>query len=193
MDVVISPNERSAMKDIMNDLQEILFEREAIQQRVDELAEQITNDYESGDLVLITILRGGLIFLADLSRKLKLRHTFDVVGASSYGQHTESSGQVLITKDVEIRLQGKDILLVEDIYDTGRTLRVVRDLLQVHGPRSIEICSLFVKDRPRSYEMPIRYVGFQIPNVFVVGYGLDYNEQYRHLDCLGVLKPEIYT
>ncbi len=181
------------MKNIMNDLQEILFDRETIQRRVQELADQITADYASGDLVLITILRGGMIFLADLSRGLKLRHTYDVVGAASYGQHSESAGQVLITKDVEIRLQGKDILLVEDIYDTGRTLRVVRDLLQVHGPKSIEICSLLVKNRPRAYDMPIRYVGFEIPNVFVVGYGLDYDEQYRHLDCVGILKPEIYS
>jgi len=183
----------NAMKNIMNDLQEILFDRETIQRRVQELADQITADYASGDLVLITILRGGMIFLADLSRGLKLRHTYDVVGAASYGQHSESAGQVLITKDVEIRLQGKDILLVEDIYDTGRTLRVVRDLLQVHGPKSIEICSLLVKNRPRAYDMPIRYVGFEIPNVFVVGYGLDYDEQYRHLDCVGILKPEIYS
>ena len=181
------------MNRLMNDLQEILFDDETVQKRIDELAEEISRDYASGELVLITILRGGLIFLADLSRRLKIRHTFDVVGASSYGTHSESSGQVLITKDVEIKLQGKDILLVEDIYDSGRTLRVVRDLLQVHGPRSIEVCSLIVKDRPRTYEIPIKYVGFRIPNVFVVGYGLDYNEQYRHLNCVGVLKPEIYS
>lgn len=181
------------MKRLFNDLQETLFDREAIQKRVAELAAEISKDYASGDLVLITILRGGLIFLADLSRQLTLRHTFDVVGASSYGPHSESAGQVLITKDVEIKLQGKDILLVEDIYDSGRTLRVVRDLLQVHGPHSIEVCSLIVKDRPLAFEIPIKYVGFHIPNVFVVGYGLDYNEQYRHLDCVGVLKPEIYT
>jgi len=178
---------------LLNDLQEVLFDRPTIDRRVGELAEQISAEYADGDLVLITILRGGLIFLADLSRRLTIPHTFDVVGASSYGTHTESSGQVLITKDVEIKLHGKDILLVEDIYDTGRTLRVVRDLLQVHGPKSVEVCSLIVKERPRTYEVPIRYVGFTIPNVFVVGYGLDYNENYRHLDCVGVLKPEIYS
>jgi hypoxanthine phosphoribosyltransferase len=175
------------------DLQDILYDHEAIKRRVGELADEISSDYASGNLILVTILRGGLIFLSDLSRSLSISHTYDVVGASSYGPHAESSGQVLITKDIEISLREKDVLLVEDIYDTGRTLRVVRDLMQVHGPKSLEICSLLVKDHPRSHEVPIKYVGFHIPNLFVVGYGLDYEEQYRHLSCIGVLKPEIYS
>ena len=180
------------MKELQEDLERVLFDGEAIQRRVDELAAQISQDYASGDLALVTIMRGGLFFLTDLSRRLTIRHTFDVVGASSYGPHVESSGQVLVTKDVEVPLQGRDVLLVEDIYDTGRTLRVVRDLLLARGPRSLEICSLLVKNCPRTAEIPIRYIGFHIPNVFVVGYGLDYAEQYRHLSCIGVLKPEIY-
>ncbi|MCX7012551.1 MAG: hypoxanthine phosphoribosyltransferase [Candidatus Sumerlaeota bacterium] len=181
------------MTDMMSDLEKVLFDGETINQRIAELADEISRDYTDGELVLVTVLRGGLIFLADLSRRISIRHTFDVVGATSYGPHVESSGQVLITKDVEVPLQGRDVLLVEDIYDTGRTLHVVRDLLQVHDPRSLEICSLLVKDRPRSQEIPIKYIGFHIPNVFVVGYGLDYDEQYRHLNCVGVLKKEIYS
>jgi hypoxanthine phosphoribosyltransferase len=177
----------------MKDLDHVIFTREEIERRTVELAADISTDYASGDLVLVTILRGGLIFLADLSRQISISHTFDVVGAASYGPRSESSGQVLITKDVEVPLQGRDIILVEDIYDTGRTLRVVRDLLHVHDPRSLEICSLLVKDRPRAKEIPIKYIGFSVPDVFVVGYGLDYNERYRHLDCIGVLKPEVYS
>ncbi len=176
-----------------DDLERVIYTREQIDKRTSELGAEISADYASGDVVLITILRGGLIFLADLSRQVSIPHTFDVVGAASYGPRTESSGQVHITKDVEVPLRGRDIILVEDIYDTGRTLRVVRDLLHVHDPRSLEICALLVKDRPRIQEMSIKYVGFTVPDVFVVGYGLDYNEQYRHLDCIGVLKPEIYT
>lgn len=180
-------------KDLRADLAEVLFEPEAISLRVKDLASQISEDYGEADLVLVTVLRGGLIFLADLSRHLALPHTYDVIGASSYGPHAESTGQVLITKDVEIPLHGRDVLLVEDIYDTGATMRVVLDLLRVHAPRSLEICSFLVKDRPRETPIPIKYVGFTIPNRFVVGYGLDFDERYRHLDCVGILKPEIYS
>lgn len=180
------------MSDMREDLSEVLFDAEAIDSKVTELAELISTDYAGKDLTLVAILRGALIFMADLSRRLTIPHAFDVVGAASYGSGTHSSGQVLITKDVEIPLQDRNVLLVEDIYDTGRTLRVVRDLLQVHGPRSLEICSFLIKDRPRDVSIPIKYAGFEIPNRFVVGYGLDYDEQYRHLPCIGVLKPEIY-
>ena len=180
------------MRQALDDLERVLFDKASIDRKVEELAAEISRDYESDDLVLVTVLRGGIFFLADLSRKLSIRHTFDLVGASSYGDRAQSDGQVLITKDVEIPLADRNVLLVEDIYDTGETMKVVCDLLRVHGPKSLEICALLIKDRPRRHELPVRYAGFHVPNVFVVGYGLDYGERYRHLNCIGVLKPEIY-
>ncbi len=175
------------------DIKKILINKEQIQEKITELAEQISKDYAKGDLVLISILKGGLIFLADLSRKLSIEHTFDMVGAMSYGHSMTSSGKVIITKDIDIDISGKDVLLIEDIYDTGLTLKAVKDLIQLHAPRSIEVCVLLEKEKGnRSAPIPIKYVGFSVPDVFVVGYGLDFDEKYRNLEYIGILKESVY-
>lgn len=180
--------------DIHPDIKEVLITKEEIQKKIDELAKQISRDYQSGELVLVSILKGGVIFLADLSRKLTIDHSFDMVGAMSYGSSTTSSGNVIITKDIDIEVTGKDVLLIEDIYDTGRTLRAVRDLIMLHSPRQIDICVLLYKEKKnRAVELPIKYIGFHIPDVFVVGYGLDYSEKYRNLEYIGVLKESVYS
>jgi len=178
---------------LMNDLENVLFTEEQIREKVKELADAISNDYRNRDLVLVGVLKGGVIFLSDLCRMIPIPHSFDMVAASSYGSETSSSGHVIITKDVELPLKGKDVLLIEDIYDTGNTLRVVKELIEVHSPRSLEICSLLWKEKSsRTDIIPIKYVGFRVPDVFVVGYGLDFNEKYRNLACIGVLKKELY-
>ncbi len=177
-----------------SDLESVLFTEEQIRIRAKELADEISRDYQGRDLVLISILKGGIIFLADLSRLLTIPHSYDMVGASSYGARTSSSGHVIITKDVDVPLKDRDILLIEDIYDSGNTLFVVRELLDVHTPRSVEICAFLWKEKKeRVREIPVKYIGFQIPDVFVVGYGLDYNQKYRNLPCIGILKKEMYT
>jgi len=177
-----------------NDLEYVLFPEDKIEQRIAELSSEIVRDYQGKNLVLVGILKGGIIFLSDLTRRIPIPHSYDIVGASSYGDGITSSGHVIITKDVEIPLKDRDVLLIEDIYDTGTTLKVVKDLLLVHGPRSLEICALLWKEKKnRRYDIPIRYIGFSVPDVFVVGYGLDYNEKYRNLRCIGVLKKEFYS
>lgn len=175
------------------DIQEVLFTAEDIQRRVTELGKQISKDHEGRELVLVSILKGGVIFLADLTRAITIPHAYDMVGAASYGTSITSSGQVTITKDVESNLLDKDVIVIEDIYDTGRTLKVICDLLKLHNPRSLDVCALLIKDKPREFSVPIKYHGFHIPDEFVVGYGLDYGEIYRNLPHIGILKPEIYS
>lgn len=174
------------------DLETVLLTKEQIEQRVTELAREICEDYKDKNLVLVAVLKGGIIFMADLTRKLTIRHSYDVVGASSYGKSTVSSGQVIITKDIDIDVSNRDVLLVEDIYDTGRTMKAVCDLIWLHAPNTLEICTFLYKEKSRPSDLPIRYIGFRIPDKFVVGYGLDYNEQYRNLACIGVLKKQVY-
>jgi len=178
---------------LQDDLEYVILTEEQIRKRIAELAREIERDYAGKELVLVSILKGGVIFLADITREINIPHSYDMVGASSYGSQTSSSGRVTITKDVTVLLKHKCVLLVEDIYDTGSTLKVVKDLLEVHSPLSVEVCALLWKEKKkRHHEVPIKYIGFKIPDVFVVGYGLDYNEKYRNLRCIGVLKKEIY-
>ncbi|MCX7019764.1 MAG: hypoxanthine phosphoribosyltransferase [Candidatus Sumerlaeota bacterium] len=181
-----------ASNELFGDLSHILFTREQIADRVARLGRQISEDYAGQQLVLINILKGGIVFLADLMRSITIPHSFDVIGASSYRGGTSTTGKVIITKDVELDLRGRNILLVEDILDTGHTLSVVCELLKIQEPASFEICCLLNKKRPRNFKTPIKYVGFDIPDEFVVGYGLDYRERYRNIGCVGVLKPEVY-
>lgn len=178
-----------------DDIQEVLFSPEQIRTRVAELGADITRDYEGKSLVLVGILRGALVFLSDLSRAIPIPHSWDMVGASSYGTSTTSSGRVQITKDVEVDLRGKHVLVIEDIYDSGRTLRAIRDLLRVHRPESIELCAFLYKNKgpgERAAELDIKYRGFSIDDHFVVGYGLDYSEIYRNLPYVGILKRRVY-
>jgi hypoxanthine phosphoribosyltransferase len=175
-------------------LTKVLFTEEQIQKRVSELGAEITQDYHDKQLVMVGILRGALIFLSDLSRSIALPHSWDMCGAASYGSSVISSGRVQITKDIEVDVRDKDVIVVEDIYDSGRTLRAICDLLRVHQPSTIEVCTLLYKHKARrTNEVSVKYRGFEMNDEFVVGYGLDYNEYYRNLGCIGVLDPKIYT
>lgn len=163
----------------------LLYSRDQIARRVSELARVISADYADADLVLIGILRGAFVFLADLIRQLTVPVVIDFVGAASYGSRTETSGQVAITKGAQVPLSGRDLLLVEDIEDTGVTLQAIRNKLKELGPRSIKVCTLIDKRERRLVDVPVDYVGFKVDRGFIVGYGIDYAEQYRYL-------PDIY-
>ncbi|GAB4316537.1 MAG: hypoxanthine phosphoribosyltransferase [Candidatus Sumerlaeia bacterium] len=170
-------------------ISEILISGERIQARIAALAGDIARDYAGRELVLVGVLKGSVMFLADLSRALTIPHVFDMVGAASYLGGTASTGSVIITKDIHLPIRDKHVLLVEDIYDTGRTMRVIVDLLKVHQPASLEICALLYKEKPHDEDMPVKYIGFRIPDRFVVGYGLDYDEHFRNLPFIAEFKP----
>jgi hypoxanthine phosphoribosyltransferase len=163
----------------------LLYSRDQIARRVSELAESISADYAGSDLVLIGILRGAFVFLADLIRQLTVPVAIDFVGAASYGSRTQTSGQVATTRELQLPVSGRDLLLVEDIEDTGVTLQAIQKNLKELGPRSVKVCTLIDKRERRLVDMPIDYVGFEIDKGFIVGYGIDYAEQYRYL-------PDIY-
>jgi hypoxanthine phosphoribosyltransferase len=176
-----------------NDVGEVLITFEQIRQKTEELGRQITEDYEGKELLLICVLKGGLMFLADLMREIRLPVEIDFMAVSSYGDATESSGVVRILMDLDQNVQGRHVLIVEDIIDTGRTLNYIIDNLRTRGPASIKVCTLLNKPARRELDMPLDYVGFTIPDRFVVGYGLDYGQIYRNLPFIGVLKPELYS
>ena len=174
------------------DMQEILFTREEVTARIRDLAAQIPRDYQGKSPAVIGILRGSFIFMADLVRELNLPLTLDFMSASSYGSGTVSSGLVDIKLDTSEPITGRDVLLVEDILDTGNTLSKLVAELKKRNPASIKLCVLLDKPDRRTQPIQADYVGFEVPNVFVVGYGLDYNEHYRNLPYVGILKPEAY-
>lgn len=176
-----------------DDVSEVLISHQQIRERTEELGRQITEDYDGKDPLLICILKGGLMFLADLMREVDLPLEIDFIAVSSYGDSTESSGVVRILMDLERNIQGRHVLIVEDIIDTGRTLSYIIENLRTRGPASIRVCTLLDKPARRELEIPIDYVGFAIPDRFVIGYGLDYGEIYRNLPFVGVLKPELYS
>jgi len=175
------------------DVSEILVTGEQIREKTAELAGQIAADYEGKDPLLVCILKGGLMFLADLIRQIHLPVEIDFIAVSSYGDATESSGVVRILMDLETNIRGRHVLIVEDIIDTGRTLNYIMQNLRTRGPASIKVCTLLNKPARRELDIPVDYVGFEIPDKFVVGYGLDYGEIYRNLPFVGVLKPELYS
>ena len=174
------------------DLAEVLITGEQIQKRIAELGAQITEEYEGKRLLLLCVLKGAVIFLVDLARQIQLSLEIDFMAVSSYGASTQSSGIVRILKDLEDSVEGQHILVVEDIVDSGLTLDYLLRSLTARGPASIKVCGLLLKDRPRELSIPIDYVGFTIPDKFVVGYGLDFAERYRNLPYIGVLRPELY-
>ena len=180
---------RSAMDD---DVEEILLDSETVANRVAELAAQLTADYTGRDPVLVSVLKGALVFLADLMRAMDLPTSIDLMEVSSYGAETESSGQVRILKDLSKSIEGRDVIIVEDIIDTGLTLNYLLRYLWERNPASIRVCCLLDKPARRLAEIPIDYIGFTIPDRFVIGYGLDYDERYRNLPYIGVLKPSVY-
>ena len=177
---------------LQQDIQRTLFSQEEIDRRLDELAAEINRDYAGKEPMLISVLRGSFVFMADLTRKITLPCTVDFMAVSSYGKGTTSSGQVQITKDLSDGIEGKDILVVEDILDSGNTLSYLMKLLQARHPASIRLCTLLDKPERRVVPVQADYVGFTIPDEFVVGYGLDYAEKYRNLPYIGVLKPSVY-
>jgi hypoxanthine phosphoribosyltransferase len=170
------------------DIEETLYTREQIGARVGELARRITEDYSGSSVLLIGILKGAFIFLADLARQIEVPVEFDFIACSSYGSATKTSGVVRILKDLDADIRDKNVLLVEDIIDTGLTLNYLLRNFRSRGPASLEICALLNKRAENKVELPIKYEGFSIPEVFVVGYGLDYAERYRNLPYIARLK-----
>lgn len=174
------------------DILEVLFTEDQLKARVTELGAAITRDYRGKSPVLVSVLRGSYIFMADLTRSIDLPCTVDFMSVSSYGKGTTSSGQVNILKDLSEPIEGKDLIIVEDILDSGNTLFYLRDVLLARKPASVAICTLMDKPERRAKEIKADYAGFHIPDAFVVGYGLDYAERYRNLPYIGVLKPRVY-
>jgi hypoxanthine phosphoribosyltransferase len=170
---------------------EILIEPEALQHRVAELGEEISADYAGRDLLLVGVLKGAVFFMADLMRHLTIPCEIDFMAISSYGDSTDSSGVVRILKDLDINIEGRHVLVVEDIIDSGLTLSYLIRNLEAREPATLEICALLTKPERREIDVPVRYVGFEIPNRFVIGYGLDYSELYRNLPYVGVLDPRL--
>lgn len=169
---------------------EVLISKEEIKKRVSELGSKITHDFKGKTPVLVSILKGGGFFIADLAREIKLNVSIDYIETASYGEETESSGSVKITKDLSKPVQGKDVIIVEDIIDTGYTLEAVKKLMRVRGAKSVKICVLLDKPSRRKVPVKIDYCGFEIPDKFVVGYGIDYAEKYRNLPYIAVVKRE---
>ena len=165
----------------------VLLSTETLQLKVRELGAQITNDYRGQNLLLVGVLKGALVFMVDLARSIDLPLEIDFMAVSSYGASTDSSGVVRIIKDLDASVENKNILIVEDIVDTGLTLKYICENLRSRGPASLRICALLNKQKTRKAEVELDYVGFQIPDEFVVGYGLDYEEIYRNLPYIAVL------
>lgn len=180
------------MMNMRDDIDHILISEADLQKRVAELGEQISRDYAGKAPLLVSVLRGSFIFMADLTRHIQPFCQVDFMAVSSYGAGTVSSGQVNIVKDLTDSVEGKDIIVVEDILDSGNTLSYLFQLLKARNPASLRLCTLLDKPSRRTKPIQADYVGFTVPDEFVVGYGLDYDELYRNLPYIGVLKPQVY-
>jgi hypoxanthine phosphoribosyltransferase len=167
---------------------EVLVSSEDLARRVQELGVEISRDYEGRDLVMVGVLKGAVMFIADLMRQLTVPCEVDFMAVTSYGSSTDSSGVVRILKDLDAPIEGRDVLIVEDIIDSGLTLQYLMRNLKVRSPRSLEVCALLTKPERRRVDLPTRYVGFEIPNRFAIGYGLDHSQKYRNLDYVAVLE-----
>ncbi len=182
------------MRDIYADVDYILIDEEKLNGRIQELVAQIDADYQDDDdLLLICVLKGGYIFLSDLSRALKRPHEVDFMAVSSYGASTESSGAVQIIMDLKQPIMNRNVLIIEDIVDSGHTLNYMRRTLLARKPASLRICTLLNKPSRREVDVPVEYIGFDIPDEFVCGYGLDFDEIYRNLPFVAVMKPEVFA
>lgn len=175
------------------DIEEILIGREAIRGMVHELGSRISHDYEGEELILVGVLKGGFVFLADLMREITIPVDMDLIAVSSYGASTKSSGVVRIIKDIDMNVTNKHVLIVEDLVDTGLTLRHLKDLFHTRGPLSVKICTAFDKPSRRKVEIDIEYKGMEVPDKFIVGYGLDFAGKYRNLPDICTLKPRVYN
>jgi hypoxanthine phosphoribosyltransferase len=180
-------------QNLHDDIEEVLIPEDVLRARIAALAEVIERDYRGKDLILVGILKGGVMFMTDLARCLTIPLEMDFMAISSYGNSTESSGVVRILKDLDESVTGKDVLIVEDIIDTGLTLQYLVGLLQRRAPASLAICALLDKAKAGDKALAPAYLGFRIPDRFVVGYGLDYAQKYRNLPYIGVLKPNVYA
>ena len=181
------------MKKVYENIERILISKDELSQRVKELGAQITKDFEGEEVIVVGVLKGSVLFMTDLIREIDLPMDIDFMVVSSYEGSTVSSGNVKIIKDVNIDVAGKNVIIVEDIIDSGRTMHSLRELFQVRDCKEFKICTLLDKKERRKIEIDADYVGFDVPNEFVVGYGLDYDGKYRNLEDIGVLKPKIYT
>jgi hypoxanthine phosphoribosyltransferase len=179
--------------DITGDLTEVLLSEAQIHERIAELCREIERDYEGRELLLVGVLKGAVMVMADVSRELRRHIEMDWMAVSSYGAGTQSSGVVRILKDLDSDLTGRDVLIIEDIIDSGLTLSWLRENLSSRGAATVEICALLRKPEAAKVDVDGKYVGFEIPNHFVVGYGLDYAERYRNLRAVGILAPHVYS
>ena len=177
---------------LRSDIAEVLIPASAIQTKLDELAARISEDHAGQEVVLVGVLKGALLVMADLARRLDVSSSIDFMAVSSYGSATSSSGVVRILKDLDGDIEGKHVIIVEDIVDSGLTLDYLVKYLTARRPASLEIMTLLTKPSRREVDLQVRYVGFEVPDVFVVGYGLDFAERYRTLPCIATLKPEVY-
>lgn len=174
------------------DMKKILITKEQLAIRIKEMGQEITKDYQGKKLVLLGILKGAAPFTTDLMREIDLPLEVDFLAASSYGTGTESSGNVQLLKDTNLDLTDKDVLVIEDIFETGYTLSKILEILRGRGAKSVKLCVLLEKPGTHEVNVPIDYLGFSIPSEFIIGYGLDYAEQYRAIPCIGVLDPSVY-
>lgn len=180
------------MKAMLNDLEKILFTEEQLAEKVKEIGKQISEDFKGKNPLLVGILKGSVVFMADLMRSITIPCTIDFMAVSSYGDGTTSAGAVEIKKDLSRNIENRDVIIVEDILDSGVTLSYLVEYMGVRNPASISIVTMFDKPSGRKKEVKARYKGFEVGDEFIVGYGLDFAEKYRNLPCIGVLKPEIY-
>jgi hypoxanthine phosphoribosyltransferase len=178
--------------ELNEDIEEILITEDEIQGKVAELGKRITEDYRGDDLLMVGVLKGAFVLMADLARAITVPTEFDFMAVSSYGSSTRTSGVVRILKDLDLEITGRNVLIVEDIVDSGLTLSYLWKNLKGRGPKSLQICALMTKPDVQKVKLDVRYHGFAIPPVFVVGYGLDYGERYRNLPYVGTLKPHLY-
>lgn len=176
-----------------NDIKEIVMTAEEIHSKISEMGARISRDYAGKNPIIICILKGSAIFTADLARAIDIPVELDFMALSSYGSSTVSSGVVRIKKDIDADVSGRDIIIVEDIVDSGLTLKYINEYFQQHNPASVAICALLDKPNAHQTDLKIDYVGFEVGNDFVVGYGLDFNQKYRNLPYIGILKEEIYS
>lgn len=184
---------QAPLRTVHDDVEEVLLSSEQLQARVAELGRQLSADFAGRDPVLVSVLKGSIVFLADLIRSMDIPLSIDLMEVSSYGSGTETSGQVRILKDLSRSIEGREVIVVEDIIDTGLTLSWLVANLESRGPRSVQICTLLRKPDALRMSVDVKYVGFDIPNEFVVGYGLDYDEQYRNLRSVSTLAPHVYA
>ena len=181
------------MSEMREDVLKVLISEEEIKRRVKELGKQITEDFAGKDIVVVSVLKGSVMFMADLLREIDVHTKIDFMVCSSYGSGVVSTGAVKMLKDIFLPIEGRDVIIVEDILDTGKTLHYIKDYLWARKPNSIQICTLLDKPERRQADINADYIGFVVPDEFVIGYGLDYDEHYRNLPYIGVLKPSVYS